>query len=58
VLTRQEWDKVRKEYKVQGIPTAVLIDRKGVVRMVKVGSGEKNAKALDKKIKELLAEKG
>ncbi len=57
MVPREEWSKVCKEYKVQGIPTVVLIDRQGKVRMVKVGSGEPNAKALDKKIKELLAEK-
>jgi thiol-disulfide isomerase/thioredoxin len=57
MVPREEWGKVTKEYKVQGIPTVVLIDRKGAVRMVKVGSGPDNAKALDKKIKELLAEK-
>jgi thiol-disulfide isomerase/thioredoxin len=44
------------EYAVSGIPHAVLIDRKGVIRMVKVGSGEANAKALHDKIEELLAE--
>jgi thiol-disulfide isomerase/thioredoxin len=47
---------VQKAYKVRGIPTAVLIDRRGNVRMVKVGSGEANAKALEKTIKELLNE--
>src|SRR5690606_28818908 len=31
------------EYGVSGIPHAVLIDRKGVVRMIKVGSGDQNA---------------
>ena len=34
-------------YKIYGIPQAVHIDRKGVVRMVKVGSGEANAKSLE-----------
>jgi hypothetical protein len=41
---------------VRGIPTAVLIDRKGNVRMVRVGSGEPNAKALEAEMKKLLAE--
>jgi thiol-disulfide isomerase/thioredoxin len=45
------------KYKVQGIPTAVLIDRKGKVVMAKVGSGKANAEAMEGKIKELLAEK-
>lgn len=47
---------VSKAYGVSGIPQAVLIDREGKVRMLKVGSGEKNAKALHAAIEELLAE--
>jgi len=43
-------------YGVRGIPQMVLIDRKGNIRMVKVGSGEENAKALESEIKKLLAE--
>ena len=45
-----------KEFNVSGIPQAVLIDKEGKIAMVKVGSGEANAKALHKKIEELLAE--
>ncbi len=45
------------KYKVRGIPTAVLIDQKGKVVMVKVGSGKANAEALEGKIKELLGSK-
>jgi thiol-disulfide isomerase/thioredoxin len=57
-MTKDEWTKVvNKEYRVTGIPTAVLIDRKGNVRMVKVGSGQANADALKAEIKRLLAEK-
>jgi uncharacterized spore protein YtfJ len=41
---------------VTGIPHAVLIDRKGNVRMIKVGSGEANAKALHDMVQTLLAE--
>jgi thiol-disulfide isomerase/thioredoxin len=54
---RAELNKVYTDYKVTGIPEAVLIDRKGKVRMVKVGSGEANAKALADMIKKLIAEK-
>ena len=46
-----------KDYSVRGIPQAVLIDRKGIVRMVRVGSGEANAAALEEEIRKLLAEK-
>jgi thiol-disulfide isomerase/thioredoxin len=56
-LEKDRSQKVYKDYGVTGIPQAVLIDRKGNVRMVKVGSGEENAKALEKMIKELVAEK-
>lgn len=47
-----------KSYKVTAIPTAMLIDRKGTVRLVKIGSGPAGLKALEEKIKELLDEKG
>jgi len=57
VVPQKENDKVSDDYKVEGIPHAVLIDRKGVVRMIKVGAEEENAKDLAKMIKQLLAEK-
>lgn len=44
------------DYGVTGIPHAVLIDKKGRVRMIKVGSGPANAEALHKMIETLLAE--
>jgi thiol-disulfide isomerase/thioredoxin len=47
---------MQTEYGVTGIPHAVLIDKKGVVRMIKVGSGEANATAIHDMIVELLAE--
>jgi thiol-disulfide isomerase/thioredoxin len=56
-VPRDEMKKVFGEYKVQGIPQVVLIDRKGDVRLVKVGSGEANAKAIGDMIKKLIAEK-
>jgi peroxiredoxin len=55
-LDKDEAKKAYDAYKVKGIPTMVLIDREGIVRMVKVGSGEANAKALKEMIKKLLAE--
>ena len=51
-----ENSEMNTNYGVTGIPHAVLIDRKGNVRMVKVGSGEANASALRAMIEELLAE--
>jgi hypothetical protein len=35
----------------------VVIDQEGKIRMIKVGSGDENAKALDGMLKELLADK-
>ncbi|MGY8771470.1 MAG: redoxin family protein [Pirellulales bacterium] len=49
-------NRLSEYFAVSGIPHVVLIDRQGKIQMVKVGSGEANAKALDAKIKELLAE--
>jgi hypothetical protein len=43
-----------KRLAVQGIPQAVLMDQQGVIRMIKVGSGPQNAKALEDEIKKLL----
>lgn len=43
-------------YGVTGIPQAVLVDKQGRVRMIRVGSGEANAKALEEMIEQLLAE--
>jgi thiol-disulfide isomerase/thioredoxin len=48
---------VYQDYGVKGIPQMVVIDRKGIVRMIKVGSGEENAKAIEKMIKELIEQK-
>ncbi len=43
-------------YKVSGIPHVVLIDRQGVVRLYRIGSGEKNANDIQAMIETLLAE--
>jgi len=56
-MSGTEWKKICDEYGVEGIPQMVLIDKKGIVRMVKVGSGEENARAIQGKIKELLEAK-
>lgn len=52
-----EGNTVAKQLAVQGIPQAVLIDRQGNVRLIRVGSGSKNAKALLDMIEKLLADK-
>ncbi len=43
-------------FAVSGIPQAVLLDKQGKIQMIRVGSGEANAKALEAKIEELLAQ--
>jgi thiol-disulfide isomerase/thioredoxin len=58
-VSKDAWEKAKKDYAFQGsIPTAVLVDRKGNVRLVRIGSGEANAKELESGIKKLLAEPG
>lgn len=44
-----------ESYGVQGIPQVVLIDRAGKVRMIRVGSGSRNAHDLEDAIKQALA---
>jgi thiol-disulfide isomerase/thioredoxin len=56
-VPRDERKKVFSDYKAEGIPQLVLIDRKGVVRMVKAGNSPENVKALTEKIAELVKEK-
>ena len=55
VLTPKE-SGYNKKLAVSGIPQAVLLDKQGVVRMIKVGSGPKNAHDLEEAIVKLLAE--
>lgn len=55
IVTPKE-SNMNKRYGVTGIPHAVLIDRKGNIRMIKIGSGPANAEALHGMIKQLLAE--
>jgi len=55
VLTPKE-SEYNKQLAVSGIPQAVLLDKQGVIRMIKVGSGSKNAKDLEEAIEKLLDE--
>jgi thiol-disulfide isomerase/thioredoxin len=56
-LTQDDFGKASKDYLIQGIPHAVLIDRQGMVRMVRVGASPDNAEDLHDEIKKLVAEK-
>ena len=53
-LAVQADDSLSDYYGVTGIPHVVVIDQQGIVRMMKVGSGEANAKAIEGLIAELL----
>lgn len=55
-MVTPEGSEMWSEFGVSGIPHAVVIDRKGVVRLIKVGSGDANARALEEMIKQCLAE--
>lgn len=48
--------KLSDHYAVSGIPQAVVIDRTGTVRLVRVGSGEENAKEIEQTIEKLIEE--
>jgi thiol-disulfide isomerase/thioredoxin len=50
----QKGSELSDYYAVSGIPHVVLIDQEGKVRMVKVGSGPQNAKAISELLAELL----
>lgn len=54
MLEKENQAEVYKAYGVRGIPQMVLIDREGIVRMIKVGSGAGPAKELEAEIKKLL----
>jgi thiol-disulfide isomerase/thioredoxin len=47
--------KYSSAFAVSGIPQAVLLDKEGKIQLIRVGSGEANAKAIEAKIEELLA---
>ena len=42
-------------YAVSGIPHVVLIDREGKIRLIRVGSGEENAKAISEMLEKLIS---
>ena len=54
VLVTPKGSEMSAQYGVRGIPHVVLIDRDGVVQLVKTGAGEATAKEIHAKIKELV----
>lgn len=55
--SQNQWKRITEAYKIEGYPTVIVIDRKGVVQLVKVGGGQEAAQAISAKIKELLEQK-
>lgn len=47
---------MNREYAVTGIPHVCLLDKGGNIRLIKIGSGEKNARDIEAMIQKLLAE--
>jgi len=56
-LPKDEAIKTFDAYVVNGLPQIVLIDRRGMVRLVRMGDGEGNIAAIEAAMKKLLAEK-
>ena len=56
-VPRDDQKKVDEAYKVEGIPEMVVIDRKGVVRMVRLGNTDENAKDVKEEVEKLVMEK-
>ena len=57
VLHKNNALKTFDAYGVNGVPQVVLIDRKGVIRLIRAGDVEGNAPAIESDIKKLIAEK-
>jgi thiol-disulfide isomerase/thioredoxin len=55
IAVQKESSDLADYYAVRGIPHVVLIDRDGKVRLVRVGAGSENAKAIGDMIEKLLA---
>jgi thiol-disulfide isomerase/thioredoxin len=53
----QENNELSDFYRVRGIPQIVVIDQQNKVQLIKVGSGEENAKAVSELLKKLLDDK-
>jgi thiol-disulfide isomerase/thioredoxin len=56
ILVTPEGSKMPGEFAVRGIPHVVLIDRQGIVQLVKTGAGRATADEIHAKIKELLGD--
>ena len=50
-------DEVARHYSIRGLPTAILIDKSGMVHEKIIGFNQTIAKQLEAKVEELLSEK-
>jgi thiol-disulfide isomerase/thioredoxin len=57
-LPKEEAVPTLKNYGIKGIPHTVVIDRKGMVRLVSVGADDANNKAIEMEFVKLLDEQG
>jgi thiol-disulfide isomerase/thioredoxin len=55
-MVTPENSKMQSEYLVTGIPHVALLDKQGIVRLVKVGSGNQNAQEIEAMVQKLLSE--
>jgi len=53
-LNSSQQNEFSANFATTGIPQAMLVDQNGVIQLIRVGSGEKNALDIDVKIQELL----
>jgi thiol-disulfide isomerase/thioredoxin len=56
IAVTDEEDNFDQNYLVEGIPQAVLLDRQGNVRLIRVGAGKRTAHDLERMIERLLSE--
>lgn len=57
VIVTPDESEMGQEYGVGGIPHVVLVDRSGIVQMIKTGAGQATADAIHAKVKELVEAK-
>ncbi len=54
VLPDESWARAAKDYNIRGIPTFVVIDRKGNVRLVRTGNETRNMEAIRAEVKKVI----
>jgi len=57
-LPEPDFARTSAAYGIKYFPTVILVDRKGIVRMVSIGGEPEKATAIEREIKKLMAERG